>query len=256
MLSAVRILSVAGFLIINSFHISGQGVYLGVKGGLSFPMLPAYSNYNNAISDKFETRTAANFGIVAEIKLYKWISLQPEVLYSELGGRRDRMQAFPNEMPEMYQERILYANFKASVYINTISVPIQLKISIPTVKNVEVSFNAGMFASYVTSAKFVSSGISQLYQDENGKYKISSRPVSFDTSFDLKEFINPFNYGCTGSIGISYQLKRSRFFIEWGGNFGFIGLQQDPCRYGYNYTGDVTIQAGYVYKIQKKSKKH
>jgi hypothetical protein len=231
-------------------QVTAQGLYIGAKGGMSLSWLPSHKGFNNPVNADFDMWPGANFGVLAEYKFNRWLSVQPELLYSQQGGKRDKVQAFPNDMPGIYPERVLYADFKTEVHINTYSIPVQLKFSISAAKNFQVFLSGGMFLSYINSATLRSSGSSQLYQDEKAKYKISRTPWSFDTTINLKNQVSTYNHGFIMSAGVSYQVYRSKLFLEFGGNFGLIYLQQDPAKYGVNYPASISVQLGYAYNLR------
>jgi len=56
------------------------------------------------------------------------------------------------------------------------------------------------------------------------------------------------NFGVTGNVGIRYQHNRNFFFIEAGGNYGFIAVQQNDA-HGSNRIGAASVMAGYAFSF-------
>ena len=53
------------------------------------------------------------------------------------------------------------------------------------------------------------------------------------------------NFGVIGNLGIRYQHNRHSFFLEAGGNYGFINVQNDDTN-GSNRLGAVSVMLGYA----------
>jgi hypothetical protein len=72
--------------------------------------------------------------------------------------------------------------------------------------------------------------------------------TEFGTSVITGE-IRPVNFGIQGNIGLSYQCGNyNRFFIEVGGNYGFIRIQKNKSN-GANHIGSANIMIGYSFRI-------
>ena len=132
-----------------------------------------------------------------------------------------------------------------------------------------VYVNAGPFVSFLLSGKQYSKGTSYMYSDASGAttlwenvpppiqsiladvfpdaVKTMSEPVAFDTTNVTGE-LKSTNFGVTGNIGIRYQCKQNYFFIEIGGNYGFITVQNDSSN-GSNRLGAASVMAGYAFSL-------
>ena len=77
--------------------------------------------------------------------------------------------------------------------------------------------------------------------------KIMSEPVVFETTNVTSE-LKSTNFGVTGNVGIRYQCKRNYFFLEVGGNYGFINVQNDSSN-GSNRLGAASVMAGYAFSL-------
>jgi hypothetical protein len=73
--------------------------------------------------------------------------------------------------------------------------------------------------------------------------------TEFGSSVITKE-LNPVNAGVQGNVGIQYQYNRHKFFIEAGGNYGFIRIQKEKSN-GSNHIGAATVMLGYTIGLKQ-----
>jgi hypothetical protein len=132
-----------------------------------------------------------------------------------------------------------------------------------------VYVNAGPFVSFLISGKQVASGASKMYSDPSGtatlwdampqqaKDAVSaqfptmeatlSNPVDFGTT-NISAEMKTTNFGLTGNIGLRYQCGRNYFFVEAGGSYGFITVQESDAN-GSNRLGAASVMAGYAFSL-------
>jgi hypothetical protein len=233
---------------INSVQAQ-QNVFIGVKGGISIPNLTAGSGNQNPLSNGYSSRLGADFGVLAEFPINKWFSIQPEIDYSQQGGKHDGLQAFPNPQPP---PTYLYANYNSTAKLNYLLVPVMGRFNFHLADKLKLYVNAGVFAGFLLSAKTVASGSSTIYADPAGQEPIGG-PEQFDSTQDIKSSVNTFNFGVIGAVGLSYAIGQGKIFVEGGGNYGFINIQKYATD-GTNYTGAATIHVGYEYALECKKK--
>jgi hypothetical protein len=165
-----------------------------------------------------------------------------------------------------------YADVNNTVKFDYLMLPLSLQAS----KNLangpfRIYVNAGPFISFLMSGEQVSNGSSKLYADSDKSATvwtaipsdvqsiISDRAPElanvlengseFGTSVITGE-IRPVNFGVHGNIGLSYLCRNnSRFFIEAGGNFGFIRIQKNKSN-GDNSIGSANITIGYSFRVK------
>ncbi len=269
-----------------------QDVKFGFRGGLNLPNIIAGNN-DTPLSQGYVSRMATGAGIFTELQLNQTVSLRLGVEYSEMGGKKDGMQAMPakrliteignsigtsitsqqlavlgaltENMPQYY-----YANVNNTVKFNYIMLPLMVQFG----KNIGQSpwrmyVNTGPFVSFFLSGKQAAKGTSKLYSDVSGTATLwdnipqgiqgivtaefpdmeqqLDNPVTFGTT-DITEELKSTNFGITGNVGISYQYRRSYFFIEAGGNYGFVTVQNDSAN-GNNRIGAASIMAGYAFSL-------
>jgi hypothetical protein len=170
-----------------------------------------------------------------------------------------------------YMPVTFYADVKNTVKFDYLMLP----LSIQAGKNLgnspyRIYVNVGPFASFLMSGEQVSKGSSKLYAKTDKTTtlwaaipsEIQSRiaagvpelahvldnDTEFGTSVITGE-IRPVNFGVHGNIGIAYQCgNNSRFFIEAGGNYGFIRIQKNKAN-GDNNIGSANIMIGYSFRI-------
>jgi hypothetical protein len=248
---------------------------------------------NTPMSEGYKSRTAIGAGIFTELQLNTTVSLRLGVEYSEMGGKKDGMQAMPTQrliteignsigmgiteqqlaalgalmvsLPPNY-----YANIKNTAKYDYVMIPLMAQFG----KNLgqspwRVYFNAGPFASFLLSGKQVAKGTSKSYSDVSGTTTLwNYLPVEVKgfvaTEFPtiekrLDEFVTfgttnitgelkSSNFGVTGNTGIRYQCKRNFFFIEVGGNYGFVTVQDDSSN-GSNRLGVASVMVGYAFSL-------
>jgi len=132
-----------------------------------------------------------------------------------------------------------------------------------------VYVNAGPFVSFLLSGKQYSKGTSKLYTDASGAMTLwdgvpqpvkdivlpvfpeiantLGEPVTFTTTSVTSE-LKSTNFGVTGNVGIRYQSNRNYFFLEVGGNYGFITVQNDNAN-GSNRIGAASVMLGYAFSL-------
>ena len=132
-----------------------------------------------------------------------------------------------------------------------------------------VYVNAGPFVSFLLSGKQYSKGTSKMFSDASGtttlwdvlplevKGLVASQfptidktlgdPVTFSTTSITSERKST-NFGITGNVGIRYQCNRNYFFLEVGGNYGFITVQNDDVN-GSNRIGAASVMVGYAFSL-------
>ncbi len=242
--------------LISCLH--AQNIFVGAKAGLSIPNLSAGGSNNNPLNTGYSSRFGPDAGIFLEYKVSDLFSIQPELSYSSQGGKKDGMQAFPTptEFVQMFPQgqapQYLYANYKSTAKINYLMLPVLAKFGWNFGNKSAFRFyiDAGPFAALLLSAKQVTSGSSNIYADAGGTQQLTSQPQSFDTTQDIKSDLHSFNAGIDGNIGLIFRCKKNYFFIEAGGNYGFVNIQKGTAN-GKNNTGAATLLLGYALALGK-----
>jgi len=132
-----------------------------------------------------------------------------------------------------------------------------------------VYVNAGPFVSFLLTGKQVSKGTSKMYSDMSGTttlWDALPQPVKdlvtpifptlegtlgSDVTFGATNItgeLKSANFGVTGHVGIRYQCKRNYFFLEAGGNYGFVAVQHDNAN-GSNRIGAASVMVGYAFSL-------
>jgi hypothetical protein len=132
-----------------------------------------------------------------------------------------------------------------------------------------VYVNAGPFVSFLISGKQASKGTSLMYAnasetkpvwdalDPSIQTLITAEfpdmkdvlvdPVIFGTT-NITSEMKSTNFGITGNVGIRYQCRRNYFFLEAGGNYGFITVQENSAN-GSNRLGAGSVMVGYAFSL-------
>ncbi|KAA6309346.1 hypothetical protein EZS27_039142, partial [termite gut metagenome] len=262
-----------------------QTVNVGVRGGLSIPNV--VGGGDNPLSKGYSSRFAGTGGVFAELGMNDLLSLRLGVEYSGQGGNRNGVQAMSSNqllssiadmgVPAAALDQIgqfvlpnFYADVKNTTKFDYLMIPLSLQVGKDlggSWKSWRVYAGAGPFVSFLLSAKQVSKGKSKLYTDATKSktlwdnipseiqqfvpelvYALGSE-TPFGTT-DIKDDLRTVNAGVQGDLGLSYQCNRNRFFLEAGGNYGFVRLQKDTSN-GSNHIGSATITLGYAYRLGK-----
>ncbi len=239
------------------FDVKAQTAAFGIQGGISIPNLTSGSGDQTPLSEGYSSRQGAAAAIYLEFKVSDVFSFQPQLEYSSQGGKKNGFQAF-TPTPQMTQAfppgqapQYLYANYNSTAKMNYIMLPLLAKLGW-NFKGSPWRFyvDAGPFVALLASAHQVTTGSSEIYADQAQTQPISQGPVSFNNTQDIKDQLHAANFGIEGNIGFAYRLKKGYFFIQGGGNYGFVNIQKNAID-GSNNTGAATVTAGYAFLFGK-----
>lgn len=250
------------------FNARGQAPdYVGIKGGISIPNLTSASSSQNDWDEGYSSRVGPNFGVLAEFRLSKLVSFQPEVNFIGEGGKRNGIQPFaiPEEYVPLLQSQFqtdkdyVYADFKNVSRLNYLQIPLMAKFSFSLSQDERLKFfaQAGPFVSFLVGAsQIIKTDDLKVYLDKEGEQQIPPQMVqaflgsSIDTTIDARHELHKSNVGVQGGIGLSLDCGKGKIFIEGGGNYGFIPVQKGD-KHGKNNIGAATIAVGYALKLHE-----
>ena len=235
------------------FNAHAQDVGLGFRGGISIPNLTAGGSTQNPLNTGYSSRFGPDAGIFAEFKISSLFSIETMLEYSSQGGKKDGLQALPT--PSQYSAAFppgqaptyLYANFKSTAKLNYLMLPILEKFGWDF-KSSPLRFyaDAGPFLGYLLNAKQATTGNSEFYTDPAGTMPLPGGSQSLNNIQDIKDQLHKVNVGIEGNIGLAYKLQKGAAFIEVGGNYGFLNIQEGTAN-GKNNTGAATASIGYIF---------
>jgi hypothetical protein len=252
-------ISISSYLLLSSWLLfTGSGVFAqysaGIKGGISIPNLTARGSENNPLNTGYSTRVGADAAIFGEYNFTPQFSVEVSLEYSSQGGKKNGNQALPvpSYVSSMYPPGLapsyLWASFDQEAKLNYFMIPILGKYTFYLGPNSpwSIYIDAGPFAGFLLSAKTVASGSSNVYADQAHTQPLTSAPISFALTQDVKDSLRSTNFGIEGNIGVAYALGPGRIILEGGGNYGFVNIQKNKDD-GQNNTGAVTVRIGYSY---------
>jgi hypothetical protein len=243
-------------LLVTSKVIS-QNIKLGLKGGLSLPNLS--SSGGSEVSKGYKTISGPDFGLILDCTIAKKISIETGLEYSTQGGQKSGLQTIPAS-PELVQYfpsgsniQFLYANFTSTVRLQYLMLPVLIKytVDLDDAGNWKLYLDGGVFGGLLLTANASAEGSSKVYYDKAETNQVGSVTVAFDSTGNIKKQLHKANFGIQGNIGGLYHLKSFSYFLEAGGNYGFINLQKDS-RNGINYTGALMFRIGILYDFKSK----
>ena len=175
------------------------------------------------------------------------------------------LMAIAGSLPQYY-----YSDIKNTTKFDYVMIPLLAQFGWDLGQSPwRVYVNAGPFVSFLVSGKQVSKGTSKMYSDASGSGTLwdvlnpviqgiitnefpsmqatLSDPVSFGETNITRE-MKTTNFGITGNVGIRYQCKKNYFFLEAGGNYGFVTVQEDTAN-GSNRLGAGSVMLGYAFSL-------
>ena len=163
-----------------------------------------------------------------------------------------------------------YANIENTIKYDYVTVPILAQYTFNLGSSPwGVYINAGPFVSFAVSGKEVGKGTSLLYADAGQQATIwdvlpqqmqdgitagmPSLAATLQNPYEFGETnitgeLKSVNFGLTGNVGLRYQSGKNCFFIEGGGGYGFIPVQQDEA-YGKSRLSSVSVMIGYSFAM-------
>lgn len=236
--------------------LAQRPIYLGIKAGLGIPNLTSGSA-SNPVNSGYGSRLGFNAAVQVEFPISNHFSIQPQLEYSEQGGKKNGLQAFsvPPEMQPLFPPGgappYLYADYSSVAKINYLLLPVLIKYRQELGGKWSAYVAAGPFVSRLLSAKNLTKGSSMVYLDAGQTQPLPLGPQSFDQTDNIKSDLRPFNAGISGHLGVGYRLGRGSLFLEAGGNYGFRNIQKDPAN-GQNHTGAAEGFLGYQLPLGRK----
>lgn len=245
------------FLLLAVVVAQAQNISIGAKGGISIPNLSAGGN-ETPLNTGYTSRLGPDAALFAQFHISNAFSIQPMLEFSSQGGKKSGLQAFPTPAAAalyfQFQNQpvpdYLYGNYNSEVKLGYLMLPVLAKYELPLGNSpFHVYADAGPFASYLLSAKLATKGSSLIYTDAQGTQPLSGLgtfPFGYDTS--VAGSFNKFNAGIEGHLGFSYTVSNLNFFVEGGGNYGFINVQKNEAD-GKNNVGAVVVMAGVSFRL-------
>jgi hypothetical protein len=234
-----------------------QNWQAGLKGGLSLPDLS--SSGSSDVSKGYQTISGPDFALVADYKLSQKVSIETGIEWSTQGGQKSGLQTIPAS-PELEQYfppgsdvKYLYANFTSTVRLQYLMLPVLLKYTfdLGNSENWKWYLDGGPYAALMITATGSASGSSKVYYDQDETKPVAPIVVPFDSTGNIKNQLHKGNFGIEADLGLMYQMNSASFFIEGGGNYGFIDLQKNSQN-GINHTGALIFRIGLFFSLNTK----
>lgn len=267
-----------------SANVSAQRYTVGVKGGISIPNLSA-GGTNSPLSEGYKSRIGSDFGIYVERHFTKEFSVSVGLEYSEQGGKKNGFQALPSnsitaQLPPALENLAqafppyIHSDYDNTAKLNYLLIPMLARFGWKLGSNSPFKFNLGVgpFAGFLVKAKQETSATGSLYFDKAGTIKahdallgaliqqgfsqdqaqaiLSQLPLNSlpSANTNIKPDTHTFNFGLMGFIGLSYTFGPNTLFVEGGGNYGLLKIQQNAAN-GENRIGAGVITLGYAFSF-------
>lgn len=252
-----------------SIHAQSTGYYAGVKAGFGIPNLTAGSQ-STPLSEGYSSRLGFYGGLIGEIQGESRFGLRAEINYASQGGKRNGLQALPlsADLEQLWQllpqfgitpDKYMYANITSEAILNYLEIPVMAKYTFNFGPKFSFYLQAGPYLGLMLNSKNVTSGNSKIYVDREGTIAVDDilqqagmQPVgeqSFDHTENVTSDIRRINVGGQGAAGFGLIVGSGKFFVEGGGNYGFIPVQKHDVN-GNNDTGAGTVTIGYLFQLK------
>ncbi len=183
---------------------NAQDIKFGAKTGLNFANVSNVSYPN----EKSSSRIAFHLGAMAEIKLNEQFAIQPELLYSAQGFKRDGVRG----VEEMYGYKV-YFDADVTAKMTYINVPVMAKYFVMEGLSLEAGPQLGILVSATGSYDNIKAdgGYGTLNinpKDEDIKDDFSS--IDFGLNFGASYTYNNIYAGLRYNLGLTNITKDSR----------------------------------------------
>jgi hypothetical protein len=244
-----------------------QGKFLiGAKAGFGIPNLTSGS-VTTPLSEGYTSRLGFYGGLISELYTGTHFGFRTELNFSSQGGQRDGIQALPlpPELAPFWEylpafgiipDGYMYADIRSEAILNYLELPVMAKYRFKLGSKVNFYLQAGPYIGFLINAKNITSGSSPVFVDDAGMISVDDileqakqppvGPQSFDHTENITSDVHRFNFGGQVGAGFELMMKSGEFFIEGGGNYGFLPIQKDEAN-GTNNTGAGTLTVGYLF---------
>ncbi len=172
---------------------------VGIKAGVNLASIG--EEHTNVSSDDVENRsiTAPVVGLVFNMKMGDHFAIQPELLYTQNGGRN--------------KYSVLEINTEREYRVHYLEVPVLLKVMAGNAEynGVGVHFGVGPFVGYALNGKWKST--TSVFGSDN---IVTENDFTFDEEDDARRL----NYGIIGAAGVSF----GRLVFDLRYNYGLNNL--------------------------------
>ncbi len=246
------VLMVCGIVHAGEFRI-------GAHGGINMPNLRGEEG--DPLTEGFESRQGAFYGIFINLGLTPRLSLAAELNYSSQGGQRNGLQIItstflPDGLP-LPEGMDLYANYRNESILDYVEIPLLVRLSFG--KKIRVFVNAGPYIGILVRAKALTEGKSFLYLDENGTMPVVIPPgvqpleIDLTADTDIQDDLKDINFGLASGGGVMIPVGPGTVVAEGRLQWGLTVIQKDIQQSGKSRTGGFIISVGYSLPLTKKN---
>ena len=238
-------------------------IKIGAKVGYSLGKLS--NSTTNIYTEDYESVSGIDFGFSAEFILTDLISIQPELNFTQRGGKRIGLQPLPeNELseqlnqfltfiglPAITDENPLYATFENESDLKFLEVPVLIKFGWGNDFRfygeigpyVGILLNATQHTSGTNKFYFNAEGTNAIFiPGPNGQPPFEELPAqSLNADTDIKDDLRTVNFGGIVGIGISKELTdKSELFLDARASYSFNAIQFNEV-FGKSHIGGVIL---------------
>jgi hypothetical protein len=225
---------------------------IGLQGG---PSMPSLTGGTNEWSRGYSSRVAPYFGLFADYRLGRDVSIRLEVNYASQGGKRGGRQPFADDglaaMLQLPPGTTFYADYENETILDYVEIPVMAKMTWGRRSHFFVDL--GPYVGFLLRAKTLTDGWSAVY-DGSGVPLPLPGPVPFgdpaggEKETDSKKDINSTNWGIAGGAGLETPLGPGNVVVNAHFSFGLSNIQRNKM-FGENNTGALVMTVGYVFML-------
>jgi len=246
-------------------------IKIGAKVGYSLGKLT--SSNENIYTVDYESVSGVDFGFTVEFQLNDLISIQPEVNFTQRGGKRIGMQpVFATELtnqlnqflpfigkPIITADNPLYAKYESESDLKYLEVPVLIKFGWGD--DFRFYGEIGPYVGILLCATQETQGQSQFYfgssetnpvivPNPSGNPPLVPLPSqSLNASTKIKENLSTVNFGGIIGLGVIKKINdKSEIYVDARASYGFNAIQLQDT-YGESNIGGVIFSIGYAYSL-------
>jgi len=191
------------FFIFSNFSEAIDWRTLGFKVGYTSSQLRAEDTGANVEVKKYATN-GLTIGLVSNIKITNWLFLQPELLYSQKGGKYDVQVPMPVEIPGFQ------VNVVDKRMLDYLEIPILLKVTLPLNWKVKPTFLTGLSSSFKLKGKL----------ENTVNIKILGYNFSYFQIEDIKSQLNAIELSYIIGGGLDFEIGKGKLALDQRFSFG------------------------------------
>lgn len=200
-----RILSLLAVFILTASFAAAQTTQLGLRAGGDLSQLRGQDDVFG--ENNTDRKLGFSLGVFAVRPITNQLSIQPELLYTQRGGR----------LEEVFSEDGFDGEIESRFDLQYVQLPVLLKYHLPAQRRVHPSLYAGPYVGYAIGRDI--------------EIEISSEGESMELSVNADEAFERFDYGAVFGIDFGYPLGRRMVYAGIRYELGLANVLKDDASF-------------------------